>query len=66
MSTPKQRKQQSLSWKLRMVMGARGNIGHIWPNRDHYSPELRAKLRDISAELQVVEAMIRKELANIK
>lgn len=63
MATPKQRYQQELSWKLKVVTGA---IGTTYP-REHSLPhEISLQLMVINSLLKVVEAMLRKALKEIK
>jgi hypothetical protein len=61
-STLRQRKQQALSWKLRMVMGARGTL---YPRERDIPEHIKQALRNIDTELLLVEAQLRKALANI-
>lgn len=51
-STERQRIQQALAWKLRMVRGARGNL---WPKE----PELQKVDHKISFILQEVDYRLR-------
>lgn len=61
--TEKQKRQQELSWKLRMVMGARGNL---YPREKSLSPRTQSILNSIYVSLKAAEECIRQELANIK
>ena len=61
-STPKQRTQGNLAWKLRMVKGAQGTLCP----REGFSPRLTQDLLKVCSDLKFIEDLIRYELANIK
>ena len=56
MATPKQRKQQTLSWTLYVVMGAQGTL---YPRERMLSPEVRQSLLSIHDQLKEIEAQLR-------
>jgi len=62
-STPKQVKQQQLSWKLRMVTGAQGTLH---PREKYLSHAVRIELQIIQSHLKSVEKSLRHDLRNIK
>ncbi len=64
--TAKQRKQQTLSWKLRMVMGAKGNCSVYWGDRQMIPVNVRNKLDAVKQALDEAEKVIRHELGNIR
>ena len=61
--TLRQRKQQVLAWKLKMVMGA---IGTTWPRELELPFEVVRKLASINLQLKEAEDMIRNHLAILK
>jgi hypothetical protein len=61
-STKLQKKQQALSWKLRMVTGA---LGNLYP-REEFDPSITYGLLRVINDLKVIESAIRCELRNLK
>lgn len=62
MATKKQKTQQVLSWKLRMVMGAKGTT---FPREREIPIHIRQKLYLIQHELIAVELLLVTALRNI-
>lgn len=63
MATKKQKIQQELSWKLRMVMGARGNL---YPRERELPVEIQSLLHSTCIDLKAIETKLRTALDNIK
>ena len=57
--TPKQRRQQALAWKLKVVMGAAGTL---YPREQELPPEIHKSLMLVYEYLNVVAKDIRKQL----
>lgn len=60
--TLRQRKQCALSWKLRMVMGARGTL---YPRERDIPDHIKFRLHRIIEDLKIVEDQLRASLGNI-
>lgn len=58
-STPKQRRQQALAWKLRMVIGAKANI---YPRESELPPHIAQQLKAIWSDLDWAEKIIKTQL----
>ena len=61
--TTKQKKQQELSWKLKVIMGCRQNI---YPRERDLPKDVVNNLMSICTELKEIETILRRELTNIK
>lgn len=65
-SSPRQRRQQALAWKLRMLMGARGSCAERWHERDALPPEVKDALWKLGLHIDQVTTLVRIALKEIK
>lgn len=61
--TPKQKTQRDLAWKLKVVMGSRGNL---YPREKTLPHAVAVKLTEIYNQLWEAETLLRKALKEIK